>query len=85
MVLQIEAVGICAMATTYWAMPAACSGSTMRETRTCAASSAASAMQRKKLISYYRGDVTVVDRKGLEAMACGCYADDTDAYSALMR
>lgn len=46
---------------------------------------AASAMQRKKLISYYRGDVTVVDRKGLEAMACGCYADDTDAYSALMR
>lgn len=46
---------------------------------------AASALQRQELISYHRGDVTIVDRKGLEAAACGCYADDRVAYSAVMR
>ncbi|MEO8870147.1 MAG: helix-turn-helix domain-containing protein [Granulicella sp.] len=46
---------------------------------------AASALQQQELISYHRGDVTVVDRAGLEAAACGCYADDKVAYSAVMR
>ncbi|MDQ2734949.1 MAG: helix-turn-helix domain-containing protein, partial [Pseudomonadota bacterium] len=46
---------------------------------------AASALQRRELISYHRGDVTIVDRKGLEATACACYADDRVAYSAVMR
>ncbi len=46
---------------------------------------AASALQQQDLISYYRGDVTIVDREGLEAAACGCYADDKVAYSAVMR
>ena len=35
---------------------------------------AAGELQRKKLIHYSRGDVTVLDRKGLERASCECYA-----------
>ena len=35
---------------------------------------AAGALQRRKLIHYSRGDVTVLDRKGLEKASCECYA-----------
>ena len=34
---------------------------------------AAQALQKGKLIHYSRGDITVLDRKGLEAAACQCY------------
>jgi CRP-like cAMP-binding protein len=34
---------------------------------------AARALQRLGLISYSRGDITVLDRRGLQAAACGCY------------
>jgi CRP-like cAMP-binding protein len=34
---------------------------------------AAQALQKKKLISYNRGDIIVLDRPGLEAAACQCY------------
>lgn len=46
---------------------------------------AASALQEQDLVSYRRGDVTIVDRKGLEAASCSCYAADRRAYLALMR
>jgi CRP-like cAMP-binding protein len=42
---------------------------------------AAGALQRGGLIRYHRGEVVVVDRGGLEAAACGCYAGDREAYA----
>ena len=46
---------------------------------------AASALQRSGLITYRRGELTVVDRPGLEAAACGCLVADRRAYATLMR
>jgi CRP-like cAMP-binding protein len=43
---------------------------------------AASDLQRQGLIRYHRGDITVLDRAGLEAAACSCYAADRRAYDA---
>lgn len=43
--------------------------------------SAAMALQRSGLIEYHRGEVTVLDRKGLQAAACSCYAADLRAYA----
>lgn len=45
---------------------------------------AAGALQRNKLIEYHRGELTVLDRAGLEAAACTCYARDARTYTALM-
>ncbi|MET0351135.1 MAG: Crp/Fnr family transcriptional regulator [Rhizobacter sp.] len=41
---------------------------------------AAGSLQRQGLIAYHRGDLTIVDRPGLEAAACSCYAADRKDY-----
>lgn len=45
---------------------------------------AASCLQNDGLIEYSRGTVKVLDRPGLEAAACACYAEDTRSYAALL-
>ncbi len=42
---------------------------------------AAASLQQRNLISYWRGDVTVLDRSGLESASCGCYAADKATYA----
>ena len=42
---------------------------------------AASALQRLKLISYARGNITIIDPRGLEATACGCYEAVNSLYA----
>ena len=46
----------------------------MLATRRVAITEAAMALQKKKLISYSRGNISVLDRPGLEHAACSCYA-----------
>jgi CRP-like cAMP-binding protein len=41
---------------------------------------AASVLQRDGLIRYRRGEIRVLNRRGLKAAACSCYAADRDAY-----
>jgi CRP-like cAMP-binding protein len=45
---------------------------------------AASALQRRGLIHYHRGDITVVDRRGLKSASCGCYRADRAAYERVL-
>jgi CRP-like cAMP-binding protein len=46
---------------------------------------AAGVMQRGKLISYRRGHITILDRKGLEGVSCGCYRAMKDTYRDILR
>jgi len=41
---------------------------------------AAGGLQQRKLIGYRRGTVTILDQKGLETAACGCYKTVKDIY-----
>jgi CRP-like cAMP-binding protein len=47
--------------------------------------SAASALQRRNLIRYSRGDLSVLNVRGLERAACSCYAIDKKIYSRVLR
>jgi CRP-like cAMP-binding protein len=46
--------------------------------------SAALALQRRKLIRYNRGNLTILDVRGLEAASCACYAIDKKIYSRIL-
>jgi CRP-like cAMP-binding protein len=43
---------------------------------------AASALRERKLIEYTRGNITILDRKGLIAASCGCYRIVKDLFDA---
>jgi Mn-dependent DtxR family transcriptional regulator len=34
----------------------------------------AGSLQKAGLLNYHRGRITIIDRKGLEAASCACYA-----------
>jgi len=41
---------------------------------------AAGTLRHSGLVEYHRGEMIVLDRRGLEAAACACYASDRQAY-----
>ena len=45
---------------------------------------AATSLRKRKLIRYSRGKLTILDTKGLEAAACGCYAADKETYARIL-
>jgi CRP-like cAMP-binding protein len=47
--------------------------------------SAAIALQQRKLIRYSRGDISILDVRGLEGTACACYQIDKKIYSRILR
>jgi CRP-like cAMP-binding protein len=45
---------------------------------------AAGSLQQQQLIRYSRGDITVLDHRGLEKSACSCYVTNQDTYARIM-
>ena len=45
---------------------------------------AASSLRRRKLIRYSRGNLSILDGRGLEAAACGCYAAIKETYARIL-
>lgn len=45
---------------------------------------AATALQKRKLIHYHRGEVTILNRPGMEAASCSCYQADQKSYASLL-
>lgn len=57
---------------------------TMLGVRRVGVTTAASALKRMRLIRYQRGFLEVLDREGLEKVACGCYRADLDNYGHVL-
>ena len=53
----------------------------MLDVRRVGVTVAAGAFQRRNLITYDRGEMTIVDRTGLESATCSCYARDRATYA----
>jgi CRP-like cAMP-binding protein len=45
---------------------------------------AANSLQKRELIRYHRGEITILDRVGLEAAACGCYRAGKETYERIL-
>lgn len=45
---------------------------------------AAGSLRKRKLIRYSRGKLKILDRRGLEAAACECYAADKETYGRVL-
>jgi CRP-like cAMP-binding protein len=45
---------------------------------------AATSLQKRQLIRYSRGHITILDRGGLEAASCACYRTDREAYRRIL-
>ena len=45
---------------------------------------AASSLRKQKLIRYSRGNLTILNARGLEASACGCYATVKETYARIL-
>ena len=45
---------------------------------------AAGVLQQRKLISCHRGEIKILDRRGLEAASCGCYRGAKETYERIL-